>query len=194
MRFLFRVIFSVALLVFGIMFLGRSHAEAAPLWSLKNDQSKVGFVAKQSGAEIPGVFEQYQAEIAFHPQELSNSHIRVEIATESVNTQSGDRDKLIRSNAFFDTAAHPKAIFEATTFEQLSPDSFIAHGSLTMRGVTKEIDLPFQASVEGDELRAQGEAEVSRLDYGIGNGQWLDTAVIGEMVRITFVIEGVATK
>ncbi|WP_020590944.1 YceI family protein [Kiloniella laminariae] len=194
MKFLFRVIFSVALLVFGIMFLGRSHAEAATLWSVKNDQSQVGFVAKQSGAEVPGVFEHYQAEITFHPEELTDSHIRVEITTESVNTQSGDRDKLIRSDAFFDSAAHPKAIFEASSFEQLSPDSFVAHGSLTMRGVTKKIDLPFQASVEGDELRAQGAAEISRLDYGIGNGQWLDTAVIGEMVRITFAIEGIATK
>ncbi|MEH6629938.1 MAG: YceI family protein [Halopseudomonas aestusnigri] len=190
MNIIFRILFSAALLVFGIIFLGRSHANAAPIWALDAEQSQVGFIAKQSGADVTGIFEQYDAKISFHPEELSTSHIRIEIVTKSVNTQSNDRDKLIRSTAFFDSTTHPKAIFEATNFENIQGDEFVAHGTLTMRGVTKELDLPFLASVDSNNLEASGETQISRLEYGIGSGQWLDTAVIGEMVRITFAVEG----
>ncbi len=190
MNIILRILFSAALLVFGIMFLGRSHADAAQIWTLDDTQSQVGFVAKQSGTNVNGVFEQYNANIAFHPEELGSSHIKIEIDTNSVNTQSTDRDKLIRSAAFFDSTSYPKAVFEASRFDNIQGDEYIAHGTLTMRGVTKELDLPFRASVDHKNLAASGEAQISRLEYGIGSGQWLDTAVIGEMVRITFTVEG----
>ncbi|WP_419903700.1 YceI family protein [Kiloniella sp.] len=190
MKIFFRILFSAALLVFGIMFLGRSHADAAQNWDLVTKQSQVGFVAQQSGADVEGVFEQYNAEISFDPKDLDTSHIRIEIETNSVNTKSNDRDKLIRSTAFFDSTNHPKAIFESFRFENVQDNEFIAHGKLTMRGVTKNIDLPFLASVDSKTLAASGGTQISRLEYGIGSGQWLDTAVIGEMVQITFAVEG----
>lgn len=190
MNTIFRILFSAALLIIGIMFLGRSHASAAQIWALDAQQSQVGFVATQSGADVTGIFEKYDAKIAFHPNALPSSHIRIEIDTNSVNTQSDDRDKLIRSTAFFDTTSHPKAVFESSRLEKTHDDTFVAHGTLTMRGVTKKLDLPFLASVEDNNLTATGGTQISRLDYGIGSGQWLDTAVIGEMVRITFAVEG----
>ncbi|MFD2204413.1 YceI family protein [Kiloniella antarctica] len=190
MSTIFRILLSAALLVFGIIFLGRSHANAAQVWALDAQQSQIGFVATQSGADVTGTFEKYNADIAFHPNALATSHIKIEIDTNSVNTHSDDRDKLIRSPAFFDTTNHPKAIFESSNLEKIQGDQFVAHGTLTMLGITKVLILPFSASVDNNNLTATGGTHISRLQYGIGSGQWLDTAVIGEDVRITFTVEG----
>ena len=190
MKLLLRVIFSTTLLVIGIMLLGRTHAIAAPTWDLDPNSSSVGFVATYSGVDVKGNFDNYNANINFHPEDLGTSHILIEIDTASLNTQSTDRDKVIMSEAFFDSPNFPKAIFEAKSFEKLSNLDFIAHGTLTLHGVTKELTLPFQAVVNKKGLAATGSTEVSRLEYGVGSGLWLDTAVIGEMVRITFAIEG----
>lgn len=167
----------------------------AARWSVEPG-STVGFIAKQAGAEVEGVFERFEAEILFGPAALTVSKVAVEIEVASVNSQSADRDQTIRSAPLFDVATWPSARFEAERFEAVSMDAngngeFRALGRLTMRDVTREVVLPFRLSFEDhpDEagaLRAHaaGELTVSRLDYGVGQGLWTDTSVVADEVVI----------
>ena len=163
---------------------------AAPDWTVE-ETSSVGFVARQSGAEVEGRFEEFTAGIAFDPAQLESSRVMVEIDIDSVNSESSDRDSTIRSAALFDVATWPTARFEAERFEQTGENLYTAHGRLTMRDVTREVALPFELTIsdhpsETDALqaRAAGELTVLRLDYGVGQGQWQDTSVVANEVVI----------
>lgn len=167
-----------------------ARAAEAPLWNVE-EGSRIGFVAQQSGAAIEGRFARFTAEIRFDPDNLEGSRVAVDIEVASVDTQSSDRDATIRSAPLFDAATWPRARFEAERFEQTGPDSYAAHGRLTMRDVTREVVLPFSlviADHPGDpaalQAKATGELPVMRLDYGIGQGEWQDTSVVGNEVLI----------
>ncbi|CAE7722296.1 yceJ [Symbiodinium necroappetens] len=162
-------------------------ANDVPLWTVGED-SRVGFVATQSGAPVEGAFEAFTAEIAFDPDNLAASRVAVVIDIASVNSESKDRDDTIRSAALFDVAQWPEARFMAEGFTALGGDRFEAAGNLTMRDVTLPVVLPFTLTITEEagvrRARASGELEVSRLDYGVGQGLWADTSVVGEAVVI----------
>lgn len=87
--------------------------QAGTAWTVE-ESSRLGFVATQSGAPVEGVFEKFEAEIAFVPGDLANSKVSVEIEIASVNSKSKDRDAAIISPGLFDVSKWPTASFETT--------------------------------------------------------------------------------
>lgn len=167
-----------------------SVAEAAPAsWNVQ-ESSSVGFIARQAGAPVEGIFETFEADIHFDPDDLENSMARVVIHIDSINSQSSERDSTIQSNGLFDVATWPTAVFVAKSFVLGEADGeYNAIGTLTMRDVTRDVSMPFQLSFDGDRAHAAGALEILRLDYGIGQGMWTDTSVVANEVTITIDIE-----
>jgi polyisoprenoid-binding protein YceI len=163
-------------------------AQQAPEWTVDPDQSRVGFIAQQSGNDVPGEFERFQTTIRFDRDNLEGSSVDVRIDIESVATGSMDRDQTIKSPNLFHAEEYPNARFQADSFRHDGGDTYIAEGELTMRGTTHPIELPFELEVseEGDTLTAvaDGEVTVKRLRWGIGQGQWQDTSMVPNEVVI----------
>ena len=181
--------------VFGAWVLLGSSVPLAPLagaesaWTVE-PESTVGFVATQAGANVEGRFETFTAEINFDPQNLESNKVMVEIDIASVNSESKERDDAIRADGLFDVATWPIARFETTSFEKQNL-WYLAHGKLTLRDVTQDVTLPFQLTITDDNggggqarAKATGELKVNRLDYGVGQGIWRDTSVVGNEVII----------
>ena len=162
-------------------------AEAQP-WTVDADNSSVAFIADQSGSPVEGRFESFQADIRFDPDDLAGSSVSVRIAVSSVDSGNSDRDATIRSKDLFDVDTWPEALFEAASFEPDGNGGYLARGRLTMRDVTQDIALPFNLKIDrnGDAEVAQatGEIAVSRLAYGVGQGQWQDTSIVADEVTI----------
>ena len=160
----------------------------APTWTVDADNSSVAFIADQSGSPVEGRFESFQADIKFDPGNLASSSVSVRILVSSVDSGNSDRDATIRSKDLFDVDTWPEALFEAASFEPDDNGGYLARGRLTMRDVTKDIALPFDLTIDqnGDTETAQaiGEITVSRLAYGVGQGQWQDTSIVADEVTI----------
>jgi polyisoprenoid-binding protein YceI len=163
-------------------------AEPAPEWSVDHDTSRVGFVAQQSGNDVPGEFERFQTTIRFDRDKLDVSSVDVQIDVDSVSTGSLDRDQTIKSSSLFHAEEYPNARFQADSFRHEGGDTYVAEGELTMRGTTHPIELPFELEVsrDGDTLTAvaDGAVTVKRLRWGIGQGQWQDTSMVPNEVVI----------
>lgn len=161
-----------------------------PLWTLEAG-SRVGFIATQGGAPVEGVFEVFEADIHFDPEAPNQSRVAVTIDIASVNSESKDRDDTIRSADLFDVATWPTARFETSEFKKNGEIDYEAAGQLTMRDVTKDVILPFSLEITSHPDKtgvllatATGELTVQRLDYGVGQGQWQDTSIVGNDVII----------
>lgn len=61
-------------------------------------------------------------------------------AAARVNTGIADRDQHLRTDDFFAAEKNPEIRFESTRIER-SAAGYVAHGTLTMRGVTKPVDF-----------------------------------------------------
>ncbi|MCC9622502.1 YceI family protein [Thalassospira sp. MA62] len=166
-----------------------SSAFAADSWLVKPTESQVGFTGTQLGAEFDGVFKEFTGTIVFSPDDLAGSSVNVLIDIASVDTKNGDRDGQIVSKDWFDVAQWPTAHFATKSFTEVAPGEYEAVADLTIRDVTREVTLPFDLEITGDDAHAEGELTIQRTDYGVGQGQWSDTSQVGDDVTIKIDIE-----
>jgi polyisoprenoid-binding protein YceI len=165
-------------------------AAGATTYAMDPAKSWLGFTAKQSGGDVDARFEKFAAQIAFSDTNLAASRFDVQVTTESVNSQDSDRDTVLRDKDLFDSKKYPTAHFVTSAFARKATGQYETTGKLTIRDVTREIHLPFtfQTAQEGGKPVAwlKGGVAVNRLDYGVGQGDWKDTSVVGNEVRVRF--------
>lgn len=172
-------------------------AAEATDWQTDYEESRLTFIGSQSGDSFEGVFEEFEADIRFDPEDLEDARVEVTIETASVNSGSGQRDSSIRDEGLLDVESYPQARFLAETFRETGDGAYEAEGELTLRDTTRDVVLPFTLEIEGEgeerTARAEGELAINRLDYGVGQGQWEDTSQVGAEIIIQFVLHAEAS-
>lgn len=165
-----------------------SPARAATTWLTEPARSSLAFFATQAGGEFEGKFKRFRADIAFDPGDLAGSRFHVTIDTASADTQDETRDEALTGDEFFASGRWPTATFDATRFTALPDRRFDARGRLTIRGISRDVNLRFTFRPEADGRGAvlEGGTTIRRLDFGVGQGEWQDTKWVGNDVRIEF--------
>jgi polyisoprenoid-binding protein YceI len=148
-------------------------------------QSKLEFVGVQAGAEFKGLFHKFTAAVDFAPDALASSKIDVQIDMSSVDSLDKDRDTTIRGKDIFDVAHNPTAHYVTKTISKTAA-GYSAVGSLSLRGVTKDVAIEFQFVPAASTAKLTGSAKLNRLDFGVGQGDWKSTETIGDAVKINF--------
>jgi len=181
---------TAAILMAAALAPGTARAAAAD-WTTDVEASQVGFTARQMEVQVPGRFRRFTAVIRFAADDLASSSATIVIEVGSVETPSQDIEVEIKREPWLDIARFPTARFETTAIEHLGGDRYDAQGTLTLRGVSRPVTLPLTIAIADDpdkpgmlRARAAGEVTVSRLAYGIGQGQWQATAVVPDEVVI----------
>ncbi|MDO8323774.1 MAG: YceI family protein [Phenylobacterium sp.] len=147
--------------------------------------SKLGFSTSWGGQALEGRFDQWTADIAFSPEALDRSHVKVTINLASVATGDPQRDVALPGADFFNVAEHPRAVFTADRFEATGPNRYIAHGRLSLRGVSRPVRLPFTLKIDGDKARMSGVTTLDRTAFGVGQGEWQATDQIPAQVTVS---------
>jgi polyisoprenoid-binding protein YceI len=146
--------------------------------------STLAFTSAWSGDPVQGRFDRWKADILFGPKALDRSKVTVTIDMGSAKTGDDQRDASLPSPDWFDTAAHPSATFTATRFTQSGEGKYVAHGTLSLRGVTKPLDLPFSLKIDGPKATVSGQASLDRVAFGVGQGEFAATDQIPAKVQV----------
>ena len=161
-------------------------AAAAPLaYTAVGPQSRLTFTGVQAGAPFTAEFRKFTASITFAPEQIANSRFDVSIDMISVDSKDKDRDGTMRGSDLFAVAQFPTAHYVTRAFSK-TPGGFRATGSLTLRGVTRDVPITFQFTPTAGGATLTGAAEVKRLDFGVGQGDWKSTEWVGNDVKIGF--------
>jgi polyisoprenoid-binding protein YceI len=155
--------------------------------------STLTFSSSYQGESFTGRFGRFDANIAFDPANLATSNFDVTITLGSADTQNSERDDALKGADFFNVAKMPTAHYFASKFRSLGGNRYAADGALTLRGVTKPVVLSFTWT-PGATPALVGDANVNRLDFGVGGGQWADTATIGNAVKVHTALKLVAAS
>ncbi len=143
------------------------------------------FTATQADAKFTGAFRRFHVVLDFDPAQPARGQLAVSVETDSIDTQDGERDEILRGPEFFATAQHPKALFHAAGFERVG-SAWRASGELTIRGVTRPIPVTFTLTPAGAATVMKGSASLKRLDFGLGRGEWAATEWVGNAVDVRF--------
>jgi polyisoprenoid-binding protein YceI len=142
-------------------------------WTIDASHTRVGFVARHAMVtKVRGSFEDVAGSLVIDAANPSASTAEVTIALASVSTGSADRDAHLRSPDFFDVENNTAMTFASTAVKQ-DGDEFVMVGDLTIKGVTRPVELRIEptgvATDPFGNVRAgfEGEAELSRKDFGL---------------------------
>lgn len=168
-------------------------------WNFDGAHSSILFIARHMVvARVYGRFNQFTGSMQIDPDNVTTGSVRVEVQTASIDTNSPDRDKHLRSADFLDVENHPVMSFVSSKFEA-APVGLRIHGDLSLRGITKPVVL--EARQLGNmtdpwgqqRILFNGKTVLSRSDFGvkwnqaIDNGGWL----VGEKIDIEVDVQAV---
>lgn len=159
-------------------------AAPAPAWTVDKVASKIAFASTFGGQGFNGGFARWDAQIRFDPNNLAGSSAVVSIDTVSAFTGDNDRDAALKEPNWFSTKAFPKATFRTTGFKALGGGKYQAIGTLTLRGQSKPLTLPFTLVITGNQAKMTARVTVSRLAFGVGQNEWKKTDVIPDPVTV----------
>lgn len=120
----------------------------------------------QFGQEVTGQFAEWTAAIAFDPDVEQGVAGTVDVTVAIGSLTLGSVTDQAFAPDYFDAATHPTASFSA----DISPitDGYMADGTLTLKGASIPVQLPFGLSVDGDTAFMTGSVVVDRRDFAIG--------------------------
>jgi polyisoprenoid-binding protein YceI len=156
--------------------------------------SEINFVADARFFGAHGYFNTWDAEVELDRADMTKSSVKITIDAKSINTRNDRRDNHLKSNDFFATDSFPTITFTSKKIVPNGAGMFIITGDLTMRGRTKEIQVPVR-EVFYDEPKAgatgpmavargrwNGEFRVNRKEYGIMYDSSLNP--VGDVVNV----------
>jgi len=171
-----------------------SSVAAITQWTIDKAASKIAWSTTFQGEAINGGFAGYSAQIAFDPDKLDKSHVKVSIDLASVASGDNDRDGTLKSDQFFNVASFPKAVYEASKFTKTDATHFVAHGKLSLHGVSKPLDLPFSLAIKKDTADMSGSIDLDRTAFSVGSGDYAKTDAIPAVVKVAITVKAKAGK
>lgn len=173
----------------------------APSWTVDKDHSSIGFEITHFFTPVKGSFNDFSGTLAFDPSDLGSSKVDFTVNITSVNTSNKKRDGHLQSKDFFNAKKWPTMKFTSTSIKKSGSD-YVAVGKLTIRDVTKDVEIPFKVLGVQDHPMKKGnlvtairsEFSLDRTKYGVGTGSWSATAVVGDNVDVTVLLEASRKK
>lgn len=137
-----------------------SIASFAQTWTVDPVHSRLGFkVTHMSISEFQGNYKTYQATITQGKSGFEGGSIEVTIDAKSINTDNDSRDNHLRAEDFFDVAKYPTITYKSTSIKKTGDKTYMAEGDLTMKGVSKKVNL--EIVLNGTTVNERNKKEVA---------------------------------
>lgn len=167
-------------------------------WKVDVAHSSVGFEVKHMMiATVRGRFDDFEGSLSL--DDAGQARVQGVIRTASINTNESQRDEHLRSPDFFDAVTYPEIRFSSDRIEHVRGDHYRIQGSITIKDVTREIQLDAEAAGVGTDpwgnqraaVRAVG--ELDRTDFELRWNQALETGgiLVGDKVKLVVDVSAV---
>ena len=165
----------------------------AGTWTIDPSHSEVGVTVRHLVSTVRGQFETFEGTLTTG-ETLEETRATASVDLNSVNTRDAGRDGHLRSADFFDVENHGPMTFVTTSF-----DGQTATGELTLKGVTRTVELDVEfLGIGGDpwggtRVGFEATTEINRKDFGVSFNGVVDggKVLVGDKVQIHLAIEAV---
>jgi polyisoprenoid-binding protein YceI len=145
-----------------------------------------------------GFFQDFQGQLNYDPQHPEKSRVEVTVEAASIDTREPNRDKVLRSDDFFDVEKYPTLSFQSISAVPKGPDALDVTGDLMIHGVTHRITVPVKVlGVQempniGSFVGFETSFTIDRRDYGVLGSRWSGGKLaIDNTVYIHLILGGV---
>ena len=164
--------------------------------------SEVNFQVRHLVTRVRGQFGDFDGTIQFDETNPEQSSVTFTIQAASIDTNVADRDAHLRSEDFFFVEQFPTLSFTSTGITKTGAESYNVAGTLTIRGVSRDITLPVTYLGTANDpwgnakVGFEAETTINRKDYGLTWNAALETGgfLVGEEVKISLSLQAMARQ
>ncbi len=174
----------------------------AKTWSIDGAHSTAEFTVRHMMiSTVRGSFSTFTGEIHLDPDHPEEGYVEAKIDVTSITTGEEQRDNHLRSADFFEVEKFPHITFKSTSVKAKSENKFIVTGDLTIRDVTKPVDLEVEylgrmpKDLFGkDRVAFVATTKIDREEFGLTWNQALETGgvLVSKDINIELNIAAVA--
>src|SRR5262249_33478175 len=125
-----------------------------------------------------GLFQEFAGTLTFNETDARKCKIDLTVQAASLDARNGTRDKVLRSDDFFDVEKYPTLGFYSTKITATGKGTYEVAGDLTIHGVTKQIKIVAQ-TIGVREMPGIGEFAgfettftIDRREFGVLGTRW----------------------
>ncbi|HQR19347.1 MAG TPA: YceI family protein [Burkholderiaceae bacterium] len=163
----------------------------ATLWAsisnaepLDPQRSSIRVTARQMNVPFDGQFRLFNASLEWDERRPEASKASVEVDLSSFDLGDPSFNDEAKGKAFLDAARIPRATFTTTAIRRIGAGRYEATGKLGIKGVTRELTVPFSVREDGGRRIFEASFPLMRLDYRIGEGEWADTKTLANETTV----------
>jgi polyisoprenoid-binding protein YceI len=158
------------------LILGLGSAQAATTaYDYDPVHSQILFSVDHNGYSRPfGRLHIAGGELLFDTQDWTRSSTQLDIDMAGVDMGDEAWNKAVRAGSLFDTATSPHAHYASSSIERTDDTHGVMHGTLTIRGISKPVDVHFQLNRNARTIYGlhtiagfSGTATLDRTDFGM---------------------------
>jgi len=186
--------FAIALLLL-IAYANTALAENYAI-DIKGQHAFIQFKIKHLGYSwILGEFRTFNGNFTYDEKHPEKNTVNVTIEADSIDTNHAERNKHLRSADFFDVKKYPTITYVSSSYTDEGNHHGIIHGQLTLRGVSKNVDITVSQIGTGKDPWGgyrrgfEGHATLHLSDYGMPFAPKLGP--VSDSVILFLSIEGV---
>jgi polyisoprenoid-binding protein YceI len=163
------------------------------IWKIDASHSDVEFKVKHLMiSSVTGYFGKYEGTAESSSDDFTDAKISFEADVNSISTKNEQRDQHLQAEDFFHAAQYPKLSFVSTGVKKVDDENYKVTGDLTMRGVTKPVELAVEFSGIVKDPYGQTKAgfdikgKINRKDFGVSFHAVTDNGglVLGDEVKL----------
>jgi polyisoprenoid-binding protein YceI len=174
--------------ILGIALFTTGLAANAAEWVLAPGLSQVIFEYSYGTDPYQGRFSNVQANFDIDPMSPTSCKFDVTINIEDIEVDSPEVLDYLLDYELFDVDTWPSATFTAEKCRLTGVNTFEADGTLTIRDQTNPMTFPFELNIDTCDgqvcFNLTSEVELLRLEYGVGQGYWANTAEVPNEVLV----------
>lgn len=162
--------------------------------------TRIGFSARHMMvSKVRGQFGEFTGSITIADEPLASTAEAV-IKTASIDTRNPDREKHLTGSDFLDVEKYPEMSFRSTRVSALRDNEFTVLGDLTIKDVTRPVELTLELEGVGNSPWGQQvlgfslTGEIDREDFGMTWNVGLETGGVLVSKNVKLEIEGEAVR
>jgi polyisoprenoid-binding protein YceI len=144
------------------------------IWNIDPNHSEITFKVKHLViSSVSGKFGSFEGTVESEKEDFSDAKVHFSADINSITTGNEQRDGHLKSADFFDAENHPKLSFVSTAIVPKGGSDYTLKGDLTIRGVTKPVELKaefggLQKDFSGNTVAGfEMEGKINRQNFGL---------------------------
>jgi polyisoprenoid-binding protein YceI len=147
-------------------------------------------------SEVTGHFKEFAGSLVVTNPDFSDAQGEMTIKVASITTDNERRDGHLKTDDFFNAEKFPEITFKTKSFKKTGDNTYKVTGDLTMKGVTKSVELDGKYKGEvnafgGTRIGWKLTGTVNRFDFGLNWNKAIETGglIVGKEITLTIQAE-----